>query len=89
MIKFNADNKLIWQKITPKQAYTYIHFLNCEIGRHMVERSMSDLKSLEALPDNKLLSELWRSANKRHIDDIHQIEKLIREVREYFGVEKE
>lgn len=86
MIKFNADNKLIWKLIKPEQVSTFIHFLNCELGRHMVERAMSDQQSTEALPGNKLLSALWRSANKRHIDDIHQIEETIREVKEYFEV---
>lgn len=87
MIKFNADNKLIWKHLNPSSAQTYINFLNCEKARHLVERALTDGKSLEALPKNKLLSELWRSAHKRHIQDIAECEKLIREVKEHFGIE--
>ena len=88
MIRFGDNNKLIWKHLKKEQVSTFIHFLNCELGRHMVERAMSDQKSLEALPGNKLLSELWRSAHKRHIQDIAEIEKLIREVKEYFEVKE-
>ncbi len=86
MIKFNADNKLLWKKINKDQVPTYIHFLNTEIGRHMIERAASDQKVQTALrerPQNKLLAELWCSAWNRHIKDIHEIEKLVREVKEY------
>ena len=87
MIEFDDDNKLVWKKMSKSKVPTYIHFLNCEIARHMVERGISDQKSLEALPGNELLSELWRSACKRHKQDIHECEALIREVKEYFKVD--
>ena len=87
MIKFNADNKLIWKHLDPELANTYIHFLNCERARHMVEKAMTDGKALEALPGNKLLAQLWKSAWRRHVQDIADCEKLIREVKEYFGIE--
>ena len=88
MIEFNADNKLNWKKLDPEQALTFIHFLNCEKARHMVEKDISDRKSFDALPGNKLLSELWRSAYNRHVQDIADIKKTIREVKEYFEVEE-
>lgn len=86
MVKFNEDNLLCWRQIEDKEASTYIHFLNCERARHMVERGISDQKSTEALPYNKLLSQLWRSAHTRHVQDIADIDKLIREVKEYFAL---
>jgi len=57
MIKFNADHKLVWEKITAKQAVTYIYFLNCEMARHMIERSLTDQKEKNALRErNHLLA---------------------------------
>jgi len=87
MIKFNADNKLCWTLLTPELAVTYISFLNQEIARHEVEQAIAGQKAREAMPDNKLHSKLWWSAHKRHTEDVVEIEKLIREVTEYFGLE--
>lgn len=87
MIKFNVDNKLNWTLLAPELAVTYISFLNQEIARHEVEQAIAGQKAREVMPDNKLLSELWWSAHKRHKQDIVAGEKLIREVTEYFGLE--
>ena len=87
MIKFNADNKLVWRFMESDQVSTFIHFLNEELSRHMIERSASDQKVQTALRDkNKLLADLWMSAKMRHIQDVKEIEKLVREVKEYFEV---
>ena len=87
MIKFDTDHKLIWKKINKEQAETFIEFLKAELGRHLVERGMTDQKAQTALREkNELLAELWKSAWQRHVEDIADIEKLIREVKEYFGI---
>ena len=86
MIKFDADNKLIWKHLNLSSVQTYINFLIEEIARHIVDKDIADRKSLDALPDKKLLSELWRSAHTRHTKDIADTEKLIREVKEYFRI---
>ena len=87
MIKFDIENKLQWKEIEPEQANTYIHFLNMEKARHLVERAITDQKAKDALRENnELLSKLWESAHTRHQDDINAIEKLIRQVKEYHGV---
>ena len=92
MIKFDADNKLIWKRMLPENVPTYIHFLNTERGRHMVERDICDRKAIDALherPVNKLLAALWESAHERHVQDVADIDKLVREMKEYFEVKEQ
>ena len=87
MIKFDADNKLEWKLIEPVQVPTFLHFLNVERGRHMVERDICDRKVIDALHGkNKFLADLWMSAKVRHIGDVADIDKLVREIKEYFEV---
>jgi len=87
MINFDENHKLIWKDIDKKQVEIYLYFLQCELARHMTERSMTDQKAINSLRDkNELLAQLWRSAWERHRQDIVEIEALQRQIKEYFGV---
>lgn len=87
MIEFNEDHKLIWHKINKQQALVFLNFLTFERGRHTIESARTDQEEKLALQcHNELKAKLWHSAHERHRQDILDIEKLQRQVKEYFGL---
>lgn len=83
-MKFGNDQKVIFTTLNKVEASAFISFLREEWNRHW----LAIVDAEKEIPLKPIEAPFWKSAVKRHQEDLESIDRLISEVSHWFKLDE-